>query len=168
MPQVAPARPPATWLRRTGARLVDLVLVMVPSAVAAGIVGLVWLGALALGGGAKAENFFIIFCVCYFLILVGYDAVNVARRRRTAGKKLLDLEVAPREGGGHPGPIPIASIVARAAVFHVWVLFWWIPGWNVVAGILFLVFCVLWPLWSRPYGQGVHDHVARTIVVHSG
>ncbi|CAM3735312.1 RDD family protein [Nocardiopsis gilva] len=166
-PQSEPPRPPAAWLRRAGARLVDVVLVMIPAAIVAAIVGLVWFGALALGGSAKAQNFFIIFCVCYYLILVVYDAVNVARKRRTVGKKLLGLEVAPQDGEGRPGPIAITSIVARAAVFHLWVLFWWIPGWNWVVSILFLVFCALWPLRARPYPQGIHDRVARTIVVHT-
>ncbi|GAA1987307.1 hypothetical protein GCM10009799_11120 [Nocardiopsis rhodophaea] len=160
-------RQPAPWMRRAGARLVDVILVMIPAAVVAAIVALVWLGAQALVGGATSESYFIIFCVCYYLILVGYDAVSVARKRRTAGKKLLGLEVAPQDAEGRPGPIPITAIVARAAVFHLWVLFWWIPGWKWVVGVLFLVLCALWPLRARPYPQGVHDRVARTIVVHS-
>ncbi|MFC4565339.1 RDD family protein [Nocardiopsis mangrovi] len=165
-------RPIAQWGARVAARLIDWVIVLVPAAIVALVIALVWIGGQALDGlrdGSVAwRNFVIIFSVVYFLILTVYDTVLVKGRRRTFGKSLLKLEVAPADNGGRPGPIPVASIIARSAVLNIGSLTMAL-GWAAVVfiGPFAVLAVVIWPLWDRPNHQGAHDKVARTVVVRA-
>ncbi|WP_052745489.1 RDD family protein [Allosalinactinospora lopnorensis] len=164
--------PLAGWVRRAVARLVDWTVVAVPTGVAAALIGFVWIGAQAViagyGESAISRNFGLIFSVCCFVVLVGYDTVSVKKQRRTIGKRLMGLEVAPLSSAGHRGPIPVASMVARAALLNLVFLFMWSPRVFALAWLLFVVFIALWPLWSGPNRQGMHDRLAGTLVVRVG
>lgn len=162
----------ATWGQRAVARIIDEIAVAIPASVAGVAVGFMLAGGQFLfgdhTGDAISRNFAIIFYVCLFLGYTAYDAVCVKKWRRTFGKRLMRLQVAPSDGAGRQGPIPVASITARAALFHVPALTYWSTGWMVIAFLLFLVFCVFWPLWDKPNRQGMHDKLARTVVVRTG
>jgi uncharacterized RDD family membrane protein YckC len=158
---------PAAWGLRVAARLIDWLLLLVPAAIAAALVAAAWVGIQALSGQSSgvAGHFTNIFSVVYFLILTVYDSVAVTKRRRTFGKRLIGLVVAPADGGGRQGPIPVASVVARAAVLNVATLAaaldFWVEALVLPAAVVAIA---LWPLWDAR-GQGLHDKVARTVVL---
>ncbi|MFC3994512.1 RDD family protein [Nocardiopsis sediminis] len=170
---VEPERPVAPWGARAAARIIDWVIVLVPASIVALIIALVWIGGQALDGLRDGSviwrNFVIIFSVVNFLILTIYDTVLVKGRRRTFGKSLMKLEVAPADSGGRPGPIPVSSIIARSAVLNIGSLTMAL-GWVAVIflGPFALLAVALWPLWDGPRCQGLHDKVARTMVVRAG
>ncbi|MEU2830149.1 RDD family protein [Streptomyces lavendulae] len=85
---------------------------------------------------------------------VGYDWWLTKQSGRTVGKKIMGLRVAMLNDGSVP---PSNASLGRAAVL-------WIPT-------LVCCFC-LWPLAlivsmlvDKPYRQGLHDKVAKTVVV---
>ncbi|MDH6539525.1 RDD family protein [Streptomyces sp. SPB4] len=85
---------------------------------------------------------------------VGYDWLMTKQSGRTVGKKVMGLRVAMLNDGSVP---PSNASLGRAAVL-------WIPT-------LVCCFC-LWPLAlivsmlvDKPYRQGLHDKVAKTVVV---
>ncbi|RNL85218.1 RDD family protein [Halostreptopolyspora alba] len=170
-PGVSGGFPVANWGQRVVARLFDWIVVAIPAGVAAMLIGFLWSGAQTLiagyGSSAVVRNFWLIFAVCCFVAFVAYDSVCVKRWRRTLGKRAMGLEVAPVAGGGRQGPIPVASMVARAAVVNVVFLATWSSGLMVTVWLLFAVFVALWPLWDTPNRQGVHDKLAGTVVIRS-
>lgn len=85
---------------------------------------------------------------------VGYDWLMTRQSGQTVGKKAMGLRVAMLNDGSVP---PSNASLGRAAVL-------WIPT-------LVCCFC-LWPLAlilsmlvDKPYKQGLHDKVAKTVVV---
>lgn len=91
------------------------------------------------------------------LAYVGYDWWFTKKNGQTIGKKTMGLRVAMLNDGSVPQSGPALS---RAAVL-------WLPT-------LICCFC-LWPialiisiLVDKPYKQGLHDKVAKTVVVRSG
>ncbi|MBB6000629.1 putative RDD family membrane protein YckC [Streptomonospora salina] len=134
------------------------------------LISLVWAGAQWLGESSDAvgRNASIVYGIAFFALFVAYETVCVQRWRRTLGKHLLKLEVAPVSAAGCPGPIPVAAMAARAALFNLAGLASASPGWAVLLWMLLLVPCVLLPLWDRPYRQGLHDKLGGTVVVHTG
>ncbi|MDT0303123.1 RDD family protein [Streptomonospora wellingtoniae] len=159
----------ASWGRRAVARTVDGLAVGVPVAVLAVLVSLVWAGAQSLSGYGEAveRNSGIVYGLVGFVMFVAYETVCVHRWRRTLGKHLMGLRVAPLDGAGRQGPIPVASMAARAAVFNLANLAAGSAGWAFLCLMLMLVPCVLWPLWDRPNRQALHDKVAGTVVVRT-
>lgn len=164
--------PVANWGQRAAARLVDWVVVAFPAGIAAMLIGFLWSGAQTLVAGYASStvgrNFWLIFAVCCFVAFAAYDSVCVKRWRRTIGKWAMGLEVAPVAGGGRQGPIPVASMVARAAVVNVGFLTIWSGGLMLTVWLLFAVFVALWPVWDAPNRQGMHDKLAATVVIRSG
>ncbi|MGR4878825.1 RDD family protein [Streptomyces sp. LARHCF249] len=87
---------------------------------------------------------------------LGYDWWFTKKNGQTIGKKAMGLRVAMLNDGSVPQSSPA---LARAAML-------WLPT-------LICCFC-LWPiaivisiLVDKPYKQGLHDKVARTVVVQS-
>ncbi|GAA1771589.1 RDD family protein [Streptomonospora arabica] len=161
---------PASWGERAVARLIDVLAVGIPVVVIAVLVSMVWAGAQTLSGyGAAAErNAGIVYGIVGFVMFVAYETVCVHRWRRTLGKHLMRLQVAPLSGAGRQGPIPMASMLARAAVFNLANLAAASVGWALLCFLLMLVPCILWPLWDRPHHQALHDKIAGTVVVRTG
>ncbi|MET9465040.1 RDD family protein [Streptomyces sp. NPDC006544] len=88
---------------------------------------------------------------------VGYDWWFTKKNGQTLGKKWMGLRVAMLNDGSIP---PSGPALGRAAVL-------WLPT-------LICCFC-LWPialvismLVDKPYKQGLHDKVAKTVVVRAG
>ncbi|UQX01355.1 RDD family protein [Streptomyces sp. RerS4] len=88
------------------------------------------------------------------VVYVGYDWWFTKKNGQTLGKRALSLRVAMLNDGSVP---PSGPALGRAAVL-------WIPT-------LLCCFC-LWPLAlivsmlvDKPYRQGLHDKVAKTVVV---
>ncbi|MDA0566412.1 RDD family protein [Streptomonospora sp. S1-112] len=161
-------RPLSDWWRRVAARLIDGVAITLPIAAVAFVVSLTFAGAQALSGGTSATSVSIIYGIVAFVLSVVYETVCVKRWRRTLGKHLLKLEVAPVRGAGRPGPIPVLSMVARGCVLNLPMLVTYSTGWSVTLLSAVTLACYLWPLWDRPNRQGVHDKVAGTVVVRTG
>lgn len=84
------------------------------------------------------------------LVSLAYEVFFLNRGGATPGKKIAGISVRLRD---RPGPMPMRSIVSRAACFF---------GLSLVnfAGLL----DVLWPLWDSKK-QALHDKVAATNVV---
>ncbi|MFF5705424.1 RDD family protein [Streptomyces sp. NPDC012794] len=87
---------------------------------------------------------------------IGYDWWFTRKNGRTLGKRVLGLRVAMLNDGSVP---PSGPALGRAVVL-------WLPT-------LVCCFC-LWPLAlivsmlvDKPYRQGLHDKVAKTVVVSS-
>lgn len=159
----------AQWWQRALARAIDGLIVGSPIAIVAFIVSLVWAGAQSLSGYGDAveRNSEIVYGAIAFILLVVYETIFLTRRRRTLGKFLMNLQVAPLNGGGLPGPIPVASIAARAALFNLPLLTFWSMGAGMTAVVLLFVPCSLLPLWDKPNRQGLHDKLAGTVVVRT-
>ncbi|MUL43859.1 RDD family protein [Streptomonospora sp. PA3] len=159
----------AEWWQRAAARVIDTLAVGVPVVAVSFAVALMWAGAQSLMGygGAVERNTGIVYGIVGFLALVGYETVCVKRWRRTLGKHVMKLRVAPLSGAGRQGPIPVASMAARAALFNLPNLAGGNPGWAILLSALLLVPCALWPLWDRPNRQGLHDKLAGTVVLRT-
>ncbi|MFC7330558.1 RDD family protein [Marinactinospora rubrisoli] len=160
---------PADWGPRAVARLIDFAIVAIPSALIGALIAAIWVGGqTVLYGGTSnsARNFWIVYSIVGYLLLVGYDAVCLRCWGCTLGKAVMKLRVAVVGGRGHPGEIPVRQVIARAAVFYLVNLFGWV---NVIALLLLcvldLVLFGLWPLWDRPLRQGLHDKIAQTVVL---
>ncbi|PSK91784.1 RDD family protein [Murinocardiopsis flavida] len=170
-----PAPPLAPWGPRAAARLVDVAVVTIPALIVALVFSLIWMGAqLTLNlasnsSGATQDKFAVIFSVALYLCLTAYDVVTLTKLRKTFGKHLLKIRVASLDNRSFEQPIPFSTVLVRAAVFHLWVLFFW-TNIVLVAGLAIasLIAYVLWPLWDTPYRQGLHDKLARTVVVRTG
>lgn len=158
----------AEWWQRAAARVIDALAVGLPVTVVAFLIALMWAGAQWLGdGGEIGRNAAIVYGIAAFVLFVAYETVCVKRWRRTLGKHLLKLEVAPASRAGRQGPIPVASMAARAALFNLPNLAAGSPSWGVLLYVLLVVPCVLWPLWDRPNRQGLHDKLGGTVVVRT-
>ncbi|MBB4932456.1 putative RDD family membrane protein YckC [Lipingzhangella halophila] len=172
-PPTADGRYPlASWSQRATARLIDWVVVAIPAGIVGMLIGFVWIGAQTMvagyGTSTIGRNFWLIFAVCSFVVATAYETVCVKQWRRTVGKWIMSLEVAPLSAGGHRGPIPVASMMARAALLSVMFLFVWNEALQAVAFLFVAVFVALWPLWDGPRRQGMHDKLAGTVVVRTG
>ncbi|MEW2417740.1 RDD family protein [Streptomyces sp. NPDC046866] len=162
MPDPLAGMPPlAPFGKRLGARVLDVLLVLVP----------LFLIQLAFGTNRyvvetnKGEDISEVLTKSYsgrglamtlisVVAYIGYDWWLTHKDGRTVGKKALGLRVAMLNDGSVP---PSGAAFARAAVL-------WLPT---------LVCCAcLWPLAlivsmlvDKPYKQALHDKVAKTVVV---
>ncbi|MFG2295311.1 RDD family protein [Streptomyces sp. NPDC048603] len=96
----------------------------------------------------------LIWTLIAIIAFVGYDWFFTGKNGQTIGKKALGMRVAMLSDGSVP---PSGTALGRAAML-------WIPT-------LLCCFC-LWPLAlivsmlvDKPYKQGLHDKVAKTVVV---
>ncbi|MEU9231346.1 RDD family protein [Streptomyces subrutilus] len=164
MPDPLAGMPPlADFGRRLVARIIDVVIVAVP----------LFLIQLAFGtkrytvetnqGEDISEVITrsysgsgLIMTLISIVVYLGYDWWFTKKNGQTIGKKAMRLRVAMLNDGSVPQSGPA---LARAAVL-------WLPT-------LICCFC-LWPialaisiLVDKPYKQGLHDKVAKTVVVQS-
>jgi uncharacterized RDD family membrane protein YckC len=162
MPDPLAGMPPlADFGKRLGARIIDLVIVAVP----------LFLIQLAFGTNRytvetdRGEDVSEVITRSYsgsglamtlisIVAYVGYDWWFTKKNGQTVGKKAMGLRVAMLNDGSVP---PSNASLSRAAVL-------WLPT-------LICCFC-LWPLAiiitilvDKPYKQGLHDKVAKTVVV---
>ncbi|MFD3543511.1 RDD family protein [Streptomyces sp. NPDC058662] len=164
MPDPLAGMPPLADIgKRIAARLIDVLIIAVP----------LFLIQLAFGtnrytvetneGEDVAEVFTrsysgsgLIMTLISIVAYVGYDWWFTKKDGRTLGKKAMGLRVAMLNDGTVP---PSGASLSRAALL-------WLPT-------LICCFC-LWPialiisiLVDKPYKQGLHDKVAKTVVVRS-
>lgn len=162
MPDPLAGMPPlADFGKRLAARIIDVIIIVIP----------LFLIQLAFGTNRyvvetnKGEDVSEVFTKSYsgsglimtlisIVLYVGYDWWFTKKDGRTIGKKAMGLRVAMLNDGSVPQSGPALS---RAAVL-------WLPT-------LICCFC-LWPLAlivsmlvDKPYKQGLHDKVAKTVVV---
>ncbi|MFF2526017.1 RDD family protein [Streptomyces liangshanensis] len=152
--------PLAPFGRRLTARIVDVLIIAVPVAVLS----------LAVGGfdtstsnGHNEWNDFTdqvntgrqwLWSLISLIAYVAYDTLMTRSRGQTVGKRWLKLRVAMLNNGAVPD--------TNASLLRALVL--WLPA-------LLCCFCLWWAviiltIWTgRPYKQGLHDRVARTVVV---
>jgi uncharacterized RDD family membrane protein YckC len=134
--------------RRVLARIIDIVLVLIPAALldwaAGGIHGSdVDTGRSAIGGAFTAGIGFV------------YEWWFTRASGQTPGKRAMRLRTAMLDNGDIPSA---PSAAARALVL-------WLPAfccscfWFLVIGVTVL--------FDKPYRQGVHDKAARTVVVRA-
>ncbi|MEU2622181.1 RDD family protein [Streptomyces sp. NPDC007157] len=137
--------------RRTLARIVDMVLVLI----------VVWLLTWAFGvreyqvNGDKMEvgKSFAQSLVAAVLF-VGYDTLMTVRGGQTLGKKWLGMRVADLADGATPSA---QTSLVRALVL-------WLP-FAFCCACVWTVICGGWSFFDKPYKQGLHDKAAKTVVV---
>ncbi|MET9322901.1 RDD family protein [Streptomyces sp. NPDC003038] len=164
MPDPLAGMPPlADFGKRLAARLIDLLIIAVP----------LFLIQLAVGTNRytveteRGEDVTEVISRSYsgsgllmtllsIVAYVGYDWWFTKKNGRTVGKKAMGLRVAMLNDGSVPNS---NAALTRAAVL-------WLPT-------LICCFC-LWPiaiiisiLVDKPYKQGLHDKVAKTVVVQA-
>lgn len=164
MPDPLAGMPPlADFGKRLAARIIDVVIIAVP----------LFLIQLAFGTNRytvetnKGEDVSEVITRSYsgsglvmtlisIVAYVGYDWWFIKKRGQTVGKKAMGLRVAMLNDGSVPQS---NAALGRAAVL-------WLPT-------LICCFC-LWPialvisiLVDKPYKQGLHDKVGKTVVVRS-
>ncbi|MFD3697204.1 RDD family protein [Streptomyces sp. NPDC058646] len=164
MPDPLAGMPPlADFGKRLAARIIDVLIIAVP----------LFLIQLAFGTKrytvetSDGEDFSEVFTRSYsgsglimtliaIVAYVGYDWWFTKKNGQTVGKKAMGLRVAMLNDGSVP---PSNASLGRAATL-------WLPT-------LICCFC-LWPialvisiLVDKPYKQGLHDKVGKTVVVQS-
>ncbi|MGW0362420.1 RDD family protein [Streptomyces sp. NPDC002990] len=164
MPDPLAGMPPlADFGKRLAARLIDLLIIAVP----------LFLIQLAFGTRRytvetdRGDDFTEVITESYrgsgllmtlisIVAYVGYDWWFTKKNGRTVGKRAMGLRVAMLNDGSVPDS---KAALTRAAVL-------WLPT-------LICCFC-LWPiaiivsiLVDKPYKQGLHDKVAKTVVVQA-
>lgn len=137
----------AGWGSRLGATLVDIVVLVVPSALA-GVIATRAGGRLAGGVAAAAVQ------AVYLVVLIG-------RSGRTVGNRAARTVVVSATSGERPD-------------LHHSTLRWLLPGLLTIVTLvapsvfylsgLVLVTDILWPLWDRK-NQTLHDKLAGTLVL---
>lgn len=150
--------PLAEPVRRIAARVLDWLIVAIPLA----IIGIPfhiyervtrnddWNNAVNSFNGGSQLIFQLITIVAY----VGYDAVMVAQKGQTLGKKWLKLRVAMLNDGSTP---PMNASLVRAFVL-------WLPA-LICCACLWPLLLLILILLDKPYKQGLHDKAAKTVVV---
>jgi uncharacterized RDD family membrane protein YckC len=124
------------------ARLIDVVILAIPTVVLAAAVSAtlgVWVTAL-------------IDAAIYF----GYEALMLLTQgQQTVGKKAMKLRVVAVADGGRPTD---NQLVARAAVFG-------LPQGVYCFGSLFFLVNALSLTWDKPLQQCFHDKAGKTVVI---
>ncbi|WP_416975742.1 RDD family protein [Streptomyces sp. 4F14] len=88
------------------------------------------------------------------VLYMAYDTVLTARTGQTLGKKWLGMRVANLDNGTNPS---MQTSLARAAVLWIPFAFCCACVWTAISGG--------WSYFDKPYKQGLHDKVAKTVVV---
>lgn len=152
-----PGEPPRRGRRgwRAFARLVDLVVL----AWLGGVV-LVEVGQRLLGGDPLGRRDGVIDLTSGGTVLVlavlslAYESVPVLWRAATPGKAMLGLAVVDADSLGRPAAWQV--VFRWLALYGVWLVP--VVGWAL--GLL-----VVLPLFVDPDGLGLHDRLARTVVI---
>ncbi|MFD9307544.1 RDD family protein [Streptomyces sp. NPDC060048] len=165
MPDPLAGMPPlADFGKRLAARVVDVLIIAVPLFLIQLAVGDRKRYSVETNDGEDVTEVItrsysgsgLVMTLISILAYVGYDWWFTKKNGQTLGKKWLGLRVAMLNDGSVPQS---GAALARAAVL-------WLPT-------LICCFC-LWPialvisiLVDKPYKQGLHDKVAKTVVVQS-
>ncbi|KMO98622.1 RDD family protein [Streptomyces roseus] len=162
MPDPLAGMPPlADFGKRLGARIIDVVIVLIP----------LFLIQLAFGTKRytvetnKGEDVSEVFTKSYsgsglamtlisILFFVGYDWWFTRKDGRTLGKKALGLRVAMLNDGSVPQS---GAALGRAAML-------WLPA-LICCPCLWQIVLIVSILVDKPYKQGLHDKVGKTVVV---
>ncbi|WP_081748727.1 RDD family protein [Nocardiopsis sp. CNT312] len=164
--------PLASLQARALARGIDLVVAALPALLVAALLALAWTGLRVLAGGSPWDaegRYRIMLGVVFFVLYTGYETVALVRFQRTLGKRWTGLRVAPASGEGRLGPLPVAALTVRAAVFALPGLLLFLPPplwWLLLAAVVGITGGAA--AGDRPNRQGVHDKVAGTVVLHVG
>jgi uncharacterized RDD family membrane protein YckC len=151
-------RPLAGWWPRTGAIIMDLLILDIPKLIVSrAVYGSVNTGEAGTHWRASVILIGIIFAVvdvAYFALLNGSEG------GQTVGQMALGITVRDEETGGTIGPqragLRIVTLAPALAVG-------WIPVVGVLAN-LYLLVAAFSPLWDQRR-QGFHDKVAHSNVV---
>ncbi|MCX3063993.1 RDD family protein [Streptomyces beihaiensis] len=137
--------------KRVLARIIDLILVGIVSALIA------W----AFGVAKYQTNPDKIHFTAQFgesviaaILYMGYDTILMTRTGQTLGKKLMKLRVANLSDGATP---TAQTNLVRAAVLWIPAVFCCACIWTAISGG--------WSFFDKPYKQGLHDKAAKTVVV---
>ncbi|MFK0048149.1 RDD family protein [Streptomyces sp. NPDC090741] len=162
MPDPLAGMPPlADFGKRLGARIIDVVIVLVP----------LFLIQLAFGTNRynvetnKGEDVSEVFTKSYsgsglvmtlisIVLFVGYDWWFTKKDGRTIGKRALGLRVAMLNDGSVPQS---GASLGRAAVL-------WLPA-LICCPCLWEIVLIVSILVDKPYKQGLHDKAGKTVVV---
>jgi uncharacterized RDD family membrane protein YckC len=161
--------PPASWWRRTAARLVDAAVVFFVLWTLVVLRVLWFMGPLSDDVTVEPWGHAFVPTVAFIVLFVVYESVYVAYNRgQTPGKELLKVRVVRRrvdeghdgdEGDELTGPGPVRSLVRSL-----------LPALAWLASPVWLGFGVLLALGtSGPLSRrraAWHDHLADTAVVH--
>ncbi|MFC4561277.1 RDD family protein [Nocardiopsis mangrovi] len=176
---------PAEWGRRLVARIIDGLVVIIPSFIVLFAVLIVWVVATGPGrplpagpfSAGAGENLLLdaVGALLVCALLVAYETWMLARWGATLGKMAMGLRIVPRHHpngyGAHGAPGGPADTGLAGSTSLVRALVWWGPAglnWLPVLGALIALFPLLnglWPLWDRPDQQSLNDKAARTIVI---
>ncbi len=141
---------PGAWGLRAAARIIDLVIVLLPANVLAAAVG------DTSDGQFQAPVWVLL---VFPVTFVAYETVLVSRTGQTLGKLLCRLKVVEWRNGDLP--------TAREAFFRAMVPGVFLFGYLLFPPLLLLVPLVyLSSIADRLY-RGIHDKVADTIVLYS-
>ncbi|MCX4778665.1 RDD family protein [Streptomyces sp. NBC_01264] len=165
MPDPLAGMPPlADFGKRLAARIIDLLIIAVPLFVIQLIVGDRNRYTVKTNEGEDVTEVItksysgsgLVMTLISIVAYVGYDWWFVKKNGQTLGKKWMGLRVAMLNDGSVPQS---GAALSRSAVL-------WLPT-------LICCFC-LWPialvismLVDKPYKQGLHDKVAKTVVVQA-
>ncbi|MFF4100321.1 RDD family protein [Streptomyces sp. NPDC001903] len=162
MPDPLAGMPPlADFGKRLGARIIDVIIVLIP----------LFLIQLAFGTNRytvetnKGEDVSEVFTKSYsgsglamtlisILFFVGYDWWFAKKDGRTIGKRALGLRVAMLNDGSVPQS---GASLGRAAML-------WLPA-LICCPCLWQIVLIVSILVDKPYKQGLHDKVGKTVVV---
>lgn len=167
--------PPAAWMRRVAARLVDTLLLLFPGSIIVQVlVGRVMglpmttfesMDELAAGETAPLLVGDIAAAFVLFGFWVAFETYFVTRWGRTPGKMLVGIKVIPVNEDIIPLGVTTGDATRRAVLLNLPTAAAWTPSVVVGALNLFVLVAVAWALWDRPFRQGLHDKIVRTRVV---
>jgi uncharacterized RDD family membrane protein YckC len=156
---VAPdGRPLAGQGQRLGARIIDVVILLVTILVVAGLIigGGVGLLSATAGDDSPILPIMVVLGVVVIVLGVqyGYEVeVPLRWNGQTPGKRMLKIAIAPLESGPR---LRRGQLTYRFLVML---------GFNLLSNCYIGLLDPLWCLWDKPYRQCLHDKPAKTVVV---
>ncbi|GGR98047.1 hypothetical protein Snoj_61010 [Streptomyces nojiriensis] len=164
MPDPLAGMPPlADFGKRLLARIIDVVIIAIPLA----LIQLAFGTSRYRFNADQGEDFSevvgksysgsgLIMTLISIVAYVGYDWWFTKKNGRTVGKKAMSLRVAMLNDGSVPNS---KTSLTRAAVL-------WLPT-LICCACLWPIALVVSILVDKPYKQGLHDKVAKTVVVQA-
>lgn len=158
VPAAPDGRPLAGPGQRLGARIIDVIIILVATLVVAGvIIG----GGVALLSAATGDDSPIlpITAVIGIIAIVvglqyGYEVeIPLRWNGQTPGKRMLKIAVAPLKSGTR---LQRGQLTYRFLVML---------GFNLLSNCYVGLLDPLWCLWDKPYRQCLHDKPAKTVAV---
>ncbi|WP_203872117.1 RDD family protein, partial [Planomonospora parontospora] len=165
-PPGAPA-PLAEWWQRLVARLVDGVILAIPTLILSfALAGLIVLPSFGANGITEGSTFLydLLTSLLGFLIYAGYEFFMLKQNGQTVGKMVMGIKVVPVGSVSTAGGLSADAALKRAGVLYGPTGLRWVPVVGPLIGIFSLV-NVLWQFWDKPFQQCLHDKVASTVVV---